>query len=293
MCGIYLLALYTPWYLPVTSSACLPAAHIRTYLRTYINTYPLTHLPTYRSIYPSIPSHYPSIHPSKYLSGYLIPESFVVSENRISALLIKKFATLRVENDHSCVCKSPPMPHILKHTNTLRLHNICLNIIRLLTISLSKSCYEFSHLTHTCYEFCLLHPSSFHYSRLIILHATIILAVAFHAYKTWQVAMTVGHESQTFENKILYIISYRIASYIIYHHITSYHIISYHIISYYIILIQYFLLTTAMIWSVWNISKLTSWSKLDRNPKTSGPSQGEVRLFKHTWASHNEELRHS
>jgi len=28
------------------------------------------------------------------------------------------------------------------------------------------------------------------------------LVVAFHAYKTWQVAMTVGHESQNVENKL-------------------------------------------------------------------------------------------
>jgi len=50
MCRIYLLALYNHRYLPVTSSACLPATYLRTYLRTYINTCPLTHLPTYRSI---------------------------------------------------------------------------------------------------------------------------------------------------------------------------------------------------------------------------------------------------
>lgn len=102
ICGIYLLALCTHRYLPVTSSACWPATHLRTYLRTYINTCPLTHLPTYRSINPSFPSHYPTIHPSKYLSGYIIPESLAVNGKRIFALLIKKFPTLRVENDHSC-----------------------------------------------------------------------------------------------------------------------------------------------------------------------------------------------
>jgi hypothetical protein len=135
------------------------------------------------------------------LYGYLIPGSLAVSEKRIFASLTKKSPTLGVENDHSCVFKSRPMPHILKHTNAVPLRNKCLNIIRLFTISLNKPCYEFSHLTHTCYEFCLLNLSSFVYFRLIKLHTTILFAVAFHAYITWQVVMTVGHESQIFENK--------------------------------------------------------------------------------------------
>jgi hypothetical protein len=38
-------------------------------------------------------------------------------------------ARIHKHQDHSCVCKSPPVPHILKHTNPMRLHNISVWIL--------------------------------------------------------------------------------------------------------------------------------------------------------------------
>jgi len=77
MCGIYLLALYTHRYLPVTSSVCLPATHLCTclpsYLHKYLSTHALTYLPIYLSVNP-IPL---SIHPSKYLYG-LFPVTYLM-----------------------------------------------------------------------------------------------------------------------------------------------------------------------------------------------------------------------
>jgi hypothetical protein len=62
MCGIYLLALYTQRYLPVSLLVYL-STYILTYLLTYllinylityITRWPFMHLPTYRSIYLSV-----------------------------------------------------------------------------------------------------------------------------------------------------------------------------------------------------------------------------------------------
>jgi hypothetical protein len=38
-------------------------------------------------------------------------------------------ARIHEQQDHSCVSKSPPVPHILKHTNPMRLHNISVWIL--------------------------------------------------------------------------------------------------------------------------------------------------------------------